>query len=147
MHLYGTHPYYTPSYLYTLKSKCSQSSNNIILKFSCVIFAGTESLDPLTPSSNNTTSGSTIDITIIIAVTSVTTTVTALFVIVCGLILIKLLKSAKYSAPSETLPAEPHLQVIPVYESVFPMEFEENVELNYNIAYGTICQLPATRAL
>ena len=63
----------------------------------------------------------------------------------CGLMLIKLCQSK--SSISESFP-DPHLpdaQVIPVYETVFPMEFqEENMELNDNIAYGTVRQLPAS---
>ena len=57
------------------------------------------------------------------------------------------LKSLKDSRSAlsnpEPLPPNPSdVRVTPVYESVFPMEFqEENMELNDNIAYGP---LPAT---
>ena len=82
-------------------------------------------------------------ITITVTVTFVSTF--ALLSIVCGLMLTKLCQS-RSSVSSESFP-DPHLsdtQVIPVYETVFPMEFqEENMELNDNIAYGTICRLPA----
>ena len=67
--------------------------------------------------------------------------------------LIKLCQSklTKSSVSSETFP-EPHslpdAQVIPVYDTVFPMEFqEENMELNDNISYGTIHKLQAGRIL
>ena len=115
----------------------------------CYLFAESENSDPLRPSSNTTASGSTIaTITVATSVSSF-----ALFSIVCGLMLIKLCqsKSAKSFVSSETFP-EPHpcpdAQVIPVYETVFPMEFqEENMELNDNIAYGTIHKLPAARVI
>ena len=121
-----------------------------IVTLSLLLFAEPDCLDPLRPSSNTTASGSTI-----ITVTVVTSvSIFALFSIVCGLMLIKLcqLKSAKSSVSlSETLPEPcplPDAQMISVYETVFPMEFqEENMELNDNIAYGTVHKLPAARVL
>ena len=103
--------------------------------------------DPLSPSRNTTTTSQSawMIITITVTVTSVSTF--ALLSVVCGLVLIKLCQS-KSSVSSESFP-DPHghlpdAQVIPVYEAVFPMEFqEENVQLNDNIAYGTVRQLPA----
>ena len=65
--------------------------------------------------------------------------------------LIKLYQSklTKSSVSSGTFPEPrslPDAQVIPVYDTVFPMEFqEENMELNDNISYGTIHKLPAGR--
>ena len=112
-----------------------------------MITAESDSLDPQRPSNNDTGSGSTQMITAIIVATCTSVPIFAiLFSVMCGLMLIKFCrsKSAKSSISLEPFPNEPHLsnydaQVIPVYETVFPMEFQlENVELNDNIAYGTI---------
>ena len=56
----------------------------------------------------------------------------------------------KSSVSLESFP-HPHLpdaRVIPVYETVFPMEVQkENVKLNDNVAYGTVRQFPAAECL
>ena len=99
------------------------------------------------PSGNgtDTESRSIIYVTTVAASISVVTAfIITLFLIVCGLILTKLFrsKSVKDSTSSNANPRPPDasdVQVIPVYESVFPMEFqEEDVKLNNNIAYGPL---------
>ena len=76
------------------------------------------------------------------AASIVTASTITLLLIVCGLILIKLFqsKSLKDSALSNAEPKASDVQVIPpIYESVFPMEFqEEDLKLDNNIAYGPL---------
>ena len=75
------------------------------------------------------------------AASVVTALTITLLLIVCGLILTKLFrsKSVKDSTSSNANPRPPDVQVIPMYESVFPMEFqEEDLKLNDNIAYGPL---------
>ena len=76
----------------------------------------------------------------------ITITVTITFVSTFALLSIVMLIKLCQSKSSVSFP-EPHLpdaRVIPVYETVFPMEVQkENVKLNDNVAYGTVRQLPA----
>ena len=119
----------------------------VLSRLALLNFAEPSSLDPLSPSRNTTTTSQSAWVIITITVTVTSVSIFALLSVVCGFILIKLCQS-KSSVSLESFP-DPHghlpdAQVIPVYETVFPMEFqEENVELKDNIAYGTIRQLPA----
>ena len=85
----------------------------------------------------------------ILAASLATSCTITLLLIASGLILtlfrLKSLKGSRPALNTEPHPANPpDAQVIPVYESVFPMEFqEENMMLNDNIAYGP---LPVARA-
>ena len=73
----------------------------------------------------------------------ITITVTITFVSTFALLSIVMLIKLCQSKSSVSLP-EPHLPDAHVYETLFPMEVqEENVKLNDDIAYGTVRQLPA----
>ena len=79
---------------------------------------------------------------------SVATITFVLLLMVCGLIILICFKSFQSKSTKDCKSFDPHppadAPVIPVYESVYPMEFqEESLKLNDNIAYGP---LPAVRA-
>ena len=73
----------------------------------------------------------------------ITITVTVISVSTFALLSIVMLIKLCQSKSTVSLP-EPHLPDAHVYETVFPMEVqEENVKLNDNVAYGPVRQLSA----
>ena len=104
-----------------------------------------DNLDPLEPTSSHDNTAS-----FTIVISSSVAASTALILLSCGLaviicILRRLFQSKSTKHASSVDAVAPDTQVIPapVYESIFPMEFQEqNLELKENVAYGPIlCSL------